>query len=58
MPKKKNQLVYVKTCITLPKHLWHSLRNYAFNRQMSQSEVVTNILTLGLGLEQKKKGGQ
>ena len=58
MPKKKNQLVYVKTCITLPKHLWHSLRNYAFNRQMSQSEVVTEMLMLGMGIERQKKGGK
>ena len=56
--KKKNQLVYMKTCITLPKHLWHSLRNYAFNRRMSRSEVVTEMLMLGMEIEQPKKGGK
>lgn len=56
MEKKRNQLEYVKTCVTLPRQLWKNLRKYAFDRDMTQSEVVTVILTLGLGPE--KKGGK
>jgi predicted DNA-binding ribbon-helix-helix protein len=53
--KTKNQLEYVKTCVTLPKTLWQRLRKHAFDRDMTRSEVVTEILILGLG---QKKGGK
>jgi predicted DNA-binding ribbon-helix-helix protein len=56
MKKKKNQLEYVKTCVTLPRRLWRNLRIYAIDRDMTQSEVVTTILMLGLGPDEKKGG--
>lgn len=45
----------VKTCITLPSTIYNKLRKYAFDRDLSRSEVVRLILTLAL--EGPRTGG-